>query len=108
MKPLFSKLYTFISLATPHVGSRFPDSKLVSTGMWALFKWKKYKALKVREQKGLKFSDSNRCCILIIVTHMIYLCIAVYIVDYCLYIAISLSLEFCCCYIVFTMYYPHI
>ena len=72
MKPLFSKLYTFISLATPHVGSRFPDSKLVSTGMWALFKWKKYKALKVREQKGLKFSDSYCCCILKVVTHMIY------------------------------------
>lgn len=35
-----------MSLATPHVGALFPDSKIVSTGMWALFKWKKYKALK--------------------------------------------------------------
>jgi hypothetical protein len=48
MKPLFSKLHAFVSLATPHVGSLFPDSQIVSTGMWALFKWKKYKALKVR------------------------------------------------------------
>jgi hypothetical protein len=47
MKPLFSKLHAYVSLATPHVGSLFPDSQIVSTGMWALFKWKKYKALKV-------------------------------------------------------------
>jgi hypothetical protein len=47
MKPLHSKLHTYVSLATPHVGALFPDSKIVSTGMWALFKWKKYRPLKV-------------------------------------------------------------
>lgn len=71
MKPMLSKLHTYVSLASPHVGSLFPSSQIVSTGkawsggitpddhlyyltwflyllgMWALFKWKKYKALKV-------------------------------------------------------------
>jgi hypothetical protein len=47
MKPLHSKLHAYVSLATPHVGALFPDSKIVSTGMWALFKWKKYRPLKV-------------------------------------------------------------
>ena len=48
VKPLLQNLHLYVSLATPHVGSLFPDSQIVSTGMWALFKWKKYKALKVR------------------------------------------------------------
>lgn len=50
MKPLYGKLHAYISLATPHVGALFPDSQVVSTGMWALLQWKKYKALNVRKK----------------------------------------------------------
>lgn len=32
MKPVLSKLHTYVSLATPHVGSLFPASQIVSTG----------------------------------------------------------------------------
>jgi hypothetical protein len=32
MKPLLAKLHAFMSLATPHVGTLFADSQLVSTG----------------------------------------------------------------------------
>lgn len=48
LKPLLQNVHVYCSLATPHVGNLFPDSQIVATGMWALFKWKKYKALKVR------------------------------------------------------------
>jgi Putative serine esterase (DUF676)/Protein FAM135 len=32
-------LHCYISLATPHLGTRYSDSKLVSTGIWAVTKW---------------------------------------------------------------------
>jgi hypothetical protein len=38
MKPLLSNLHCFISLSSPHLGTIYADSPLVSTGMWALFK----------------------------------------------------------------------
>jgi hypothetical protein len=34
MKPLLSHAHTFISLATPHIGTLYADSHLVSTGIF--------------------------------------------------------------------------
>lgn len=45
LQPLRDKLHVFMSLATPHVGNLFSDSSLVSTGMWALAKFKNYRCL---------------------------------------------------------------
>jgi alpha-beta hydrolase superfamily lysophospholipase len=44
---LLNKLHLFVSLAVPHLGSLFPDSSIVSTGMWALSKFKSCPSLKV-------------------------------------------------------------
>lgn len=43
---LRNKLHIFISLAVPHLGSCFPESSIVSTGMWALSKFKNCVCLK--------------------------------------------------------------
>ena len=40
MAPLLPMMYTFISLSTPHLGTLFPESQVVSTGLWALNKLK--------------------------------------------------------------------
>lgn len=48
IRPLLRNVHAFISLASPHVGTLFPESQLVSVGMWALFQFKKYKSLQVR------------------------------------------------------------
>jgi hypothetical protein len=45
LQPLRSRLHTFMSLASPHVGNLYSDSSLVSTGMWALAKFKNYRCL---------------------------------------------------------------
>ena len=37
LKPLLQNLHVYVSLATPHVGSLFPDSQIVSTGAFPLF-----------------------------------------------------------------------
>jgi hypothetical protein len=44
---LMNKLYLFITLASPHLGNLFHDSSIVSTGMWALSKFKNCISLKV-------------------------------------------------------------
>lgn len=46
MKYIVPKLDVYISLATPHLGTVFADSQLVSVGQWALSKLKKSSALK--------------------------------------------------------------
>jgi hypothetical protein len=46
---LHNKLFLFVSLAVPHLGNLFPDSQLVSTGMWALSKFKNCTSLKVSD-----------------------------------------------------------
>ena len=46
LKPLIPKFHTFVSLATPHVGTLYAESQLISTGMWALFQYKKCAGLK--------------------------------------------------------------
>ncbi|CAD8167754.1 unnamed protein product [Paramecium pentaurelia] len=35
------KMYTYLSLATPHLGYSLSSSKLVDTGLWVIRKWKK-------------------------------------------------------------------
>lgn len=45
MQCLRPHLHTFLSLASPHVGNLYSDSSLVSTGMWALAKFKNYRCL---------------------------------------------------------------
>jgi len=39
------KMFTYISLSTPHLGYMYNASKIISTGMWLLSKWKKSKSL---------------------------------------------------------------
>lgn len=46
LKPIRERLHTYISLATPHLGTVYSDSQLVSVGQWALSKFKKTSALK--------------------------------------------------------------
>lgn len=41
MKQYLSKLYTLVTLATPHCGYFMHDSSLLETGMWFLKKWSK-------------------------------------------------------------------
>ncbi|XP_052775598.1 protein FAM135A-like isoform X3 [Mya arenaria] len=41
MIPLLPKLYTFLSLSGPHLGTLFNSSGLVNMGMWFMQKWKK-------------------------------------------------------------------
>lgn len=41
MIPLLPKLHAYVSLASPHLGTLYASSQLVSTGMWALLKLKK-------------------------------------------------------------------
>ena len=39
------KMFTYISLSTPHLGYMYNSSKIISTGMWFLKQWKKSKSL---------------------------------------------------------------
>ncbi|XP_060562214.1 protein FAM135B-like [Ruditapes philippinarum] len=41
MIPLLPKLYTFLSLSGPHLGTLYNNSGLVNMGMWFMQKWKK-------------------------------------------------------------------
>ncbi|RXG60246.1 hypothetical protein Avbf_03156, partial [Armadillidium vulgare] len=41
MKPFLPKLYTFLSLSGPHLGTLYNNSGLVNMGMWFMQKWKK-------------------------------------------------------------------
>jgi len=60
LKPVLSKLYLYISLATPHLGTLYSDSKIVSTGMWALAQWKKSPTLReIMLEDGLTNSYQN-------------------------------------------------
>ena len=60
LKPLIPKLHTYVSLATPHVGTLYAESQLISTGMWALFQYKKCAGLKeiMMEDCGGNIRDS--------------------------------------------------
>jgi triacylglycerol esterase/lipase EstA (alpha/beta hydrolase family) len=40
-----SKFFTFISLASPHLGQLHNSSKLVELGTWVIKKWRKSKSL---------------------------------------------------------------
>lgn len=46
MQPLLPLCYTYISLASPHIGTLFPESQVVSTGLWAMHKMKNCLVLK--------------------------------------------------------------
>ena len=39
------KMFTFLSLSTPHLGYMYNPSKIISTGMWLMKQWKKSKSL---------------------------------------------------------------
>ncbi|XP_034481037.1 protein FAM135A [Drosophila innubila] len=41
MRPLLSRLHTFLSLSGPHLGTLYNTSGLVNMGMWFMQKWKK-------------------------------------------------------------------
>jgi len=59
LKYFRDKLYTYVSLATPHLGTVYSDSQLVSVGQWALSKFKKTSALKeLALQDSLTLSNS--------------------------------------------------
>eukprot|EP00603_Paraphysomonas_imperforata_P000427 CAMPEP_0114414520 /NCGR_PEP_ID=MMETSP0103-20121206/1431_1 /TAXON_ID=37642 ORGANISM="Paraphysomonas imperforata, Strain PA2" /NCGR_SAMPLE_ID=MMETSP0103 /ASSEMBLY_ACC=CAM_ASM_000201 /LENGTH=938 /DNA_ID=CAMNT_0001582665 /DNA_START=205 /DNA_END=3021 /DNA_ORIENTATION=+ len=56
LKCLTRKLHTYMSLSTPHLGTQYGESQLVSTGMWALYKLKKSPLL---HELALKDSNSE-------------------------------------------------
>ena len=39
------KMFTYMSLSTPHLGYMYNASKIISTGMWIMKQWKKSKSL---------------------------------------------------------------
>ncbi|XP_015587946.1 protein FAM135A [Cephus cinctus] len=41
LRPLLSRLHTFLSLSGPHLGTLYNNSGLVNAGMWFMQKWKK-------------------------------------------------------------------
>ncbi|KAK0099028.1 hypothetical protein PV326_009779 [Microctonus aethiopoides] len=41
LRPLLSRLHTFLSLSGPHLGTLYNTSGLVNAGMWFMQKWKK-------------------------------------------------------------------
>ncbi|KAL9699347.1 hypothetical protein quinque_002788 [Culex quinquefasciatus] len=41
MRPLLTRLHTFLSLSGPHLGTLYNSSGLVNMGMWFMQKWKK-------------------------------------------------------------------
>lgn len=43
--PLVDKLYTYLSLSGPHLGSLYNSSGLINMGMWIMQKWKKSNSL---------------------------------------------------------------
>jgi len=45
LHPYIPHLYSFVSFASPHLGSRGMSSPLVKYGMWAVQQWRKAKAL---------------------------------------------------------------
>lgn len=48
------KMFTYISLSTPHLGYMYNASKIISTGMWIMKRWKKSKSL-----SQLSMTDSS-------------------------------------------------
>jgi predicted alpha/beta hydrolase family esterase len=54
LEELKDKLYTYMSLSSPHLGYLYSPKFLVSAGMWVLKKWKKSESL-----KELSMSDAN-------------------------------------------------
>ncbi|KAL4235935.1 hypothetical protein ACF0H5_004324 [Mactra antiquata] len=57
MQPLLCKLWTFLSLSGPHLGTLYNTSGLVNAGMWFMQKWKKSGSLL---QLSLKDSPDPR------------------------------------------------
>jgi hypothetical protein len=53
-KPFVNRLYTFLSLSGPHLGTMYNSSGLVNMGLWLMQKWKKSPSLL---QLGLKDSS---------------------------------------------------
>lgn len=54
LEQLKDKLYTYMSLSSPHLGYLYSPKFLVSAGMWVLKKWKKSESL-----KELSMSDAS-------------------------------------------------
>ena len=54
LQDLKPKLHTFMTLSSPHLGYIHGGSKLVSTGMWFLKRWKKSRCL-----QQLAMQDNN-------------------------------------------------
>lgn len=61
MKPLLSKLHTFLSLSGPHLGTLYNNSGLVNAGLWVMQKWKKSGSL---QQLCFRDSSDLRQCFL--------------------------------------------
>ena len=48
------KMHGFVTLCTPHLGYMYKTSKLFSTGMWLMRKWKKSTCLSQLEMTDSK------------------------------------------------------
>lgn len=60
LKPLLCKLHLYMSLASPHLGTLYADSQLVSTGMWALFKLQKAAVLRELALDDVRRDDMTK------------------------------------------------
>lgn len=61
MRPLLSRLHTFLSLSGPHLGTLYNNSGLVNMGLWFMQKWKKSGSL---QQLCFRDSADLRQCFL--------------------------------------------
>lgn len=61
MAPYLSKLYSYVSLATPHCGYLLSDNSMLTTGIWFLKKWTKSACL---SQLSLTDSEDASECFL--------------------------------------------
>lgn len=61
MRPLLSRLHTFLSLSGPHLGTLYNNSGLVNMGLWFMQKWKKSGSL---QQLCFRDASDLRQCFL--------------------------------------------
>jgi hypothetical protein len=59
--PYLSKLYSYMSLATPHCGYLFSENSMLNTGIWFLQRWNKSTCL---SQLSLSDADEPQNCFL--------------------------------------------
>ena len=60
LKFLRRRCHVYVSLATPHLGTVYAESPLVSAGMWTLLQWRQSAALKELNLHDTVFGDAKK------------------------------------------------